>query len=72
MITVTTDHEYYLLNTDNLTKPIKMQFSKKKNIFPNFFLHFKNLDQILNILKKKMTLKAYVFPKLRSTNEVTR
>ena len=49
-----------------------MQFSKKKNIFPNFFLHFKNLDQILNILKKKMTLKAYVFPKLRTTNEVTR
>ena len=28
-----------------------------------FLLHFHNLKELLNILKKKMTLIAYVFPK---------
>ena len=32
-----------------------MQLSKKEKAFCQFFLYFWNVDQILNILKKKMT-----------------
>ena len=43
-----------------------MHLSKKeKNVFRTFLLDFLNLDQILNILNKKMALIAYVFPKLK-------
>ena len=49
-----------------------MQLSKKRNIFSKFFLHFRNLDSILNIFKKKMTLIADVFLNLRTPkNAVT-
>ena len=65
---LTTDEKQYLLN---LMQPIQMQWSKKK-LFPNFLLHFWNLDQSLNILKKKMTLKAYVFRRLRTAKDVLR
>ena len=36
-----------------------MKLSKKQKHFLTYFLHFKNLDQILGILKEKITLKAY-------------
>ena len=49
-----------------------MQLSQKKNIFPNFFFHFLNLDSIFNIFKKKMTLIAYVFSNLPTPIEVVR
>ena len=39
-------------------------FSKTRHIFCIFFFDFWNLHQILNILKKKMSLIADVFPKL--------
>ena len=68
---LTTDEKQYLLNRDNLMQPIQMQWSKKK-LFPNFLLDFWNLDQSLNILKKKMTLKAYVFRRLRTAKDVLR
>ena len=47
------DGKYSLLNRDNLTEPIQMQVSPKKKLFLDFFLHFLNLVQILNIFKKK-------------------
>ena len=34
------DGKYSLLTWDNLTQPIPMQLSRKKNIFSIFFLHF--------------------------------
>ena len=40
--------------------------SETKNCSLNFLLHFSKLDQILNTLKKKMTLTGFVFPKLRT------
>ena len=43
-----------------------MILSRKKKIFLNFLLNFWNLNSILNILEKKMTLTAFVFPKLRT------
>ena len=55
-------------------EPIQMQLSnKQKNFFRFFFLvHFLNLDQILNILKKKITLLGHVLPKLRTGKDVVR
>ena len=59
--TLITDDEYSLLNNDKLTQPIQIQIAKKEKKLSTFFLDFSNLHQILNIVKKKMTLKAYVF-----------
>ena len=49
---LTDDDKYSLLTRDNLAQPIQMQLSKKK-CFLNYFLRFSNVDQILNILKKR-------------------
>ena len=53
--------KYSLLNKDNLMQPIQMQLPKKEETLVQFFLHFWNLDQILRILKSKMTLIGYYF-----------
>ena len=62
--TLSTDEKYPLLNRENLMLPIQMKLSQKE--FLNFLPHFWNLDEISNILKKKMTLTTFVFPKLRT------
>ena len=46
-------------------KIFRCNYLRNKEIFPEFFLHFRNLDCILNIFKKTMTLIAYVFSNLR-------
>ena len=40
-----------------------MELSTKLKIFSQFFVHLWDLHQILNILKKKMSLRADVFRK---------
>ena len=48
-----------------LRTPLNSQHAKR---IPNtFWLHFWKLHQFLNIWAKKMTLIAYIFPKLRKT-----
>ena len=64
--TLATDEKYPVLNRDNLTIPIQMQLSKKQKIFSEFFSHSGNLDQILNILTKKIILINFVILKLRT------
>ena len=49
-----------------LVETIQLDLWGKKYIFLYFCVHFLNLHQILNIFKRKMTLIAYVFSKLRS------
>ena len=52
-----------------------MQLSKKRKNFSEFFfffLEFRNLNSILNIFKKKMTLIADVFLNLRTPKNVVR
>ena len=51
-----------------------MQLSLTKKLFLNFFFffHFRNLDKILNIFKKKITLIAHVFLKLRTPKNVVK
>ena len=46
-----------------------MQLSKKQ-FFHNTSLHFFNLDFVLNIFKKKMTLTTDVFLQLRTPKNV--
>ena len=54
--TLTTDNKVYL-HRKNLPQPIQMQLSKKKKLFLNLLLHFWNLNQLLNFLKKNMVLR---------------
>ena len=69
---LTADDKYYLPNRGNLLQHFQMELSKKREDCPNFFLLFLNLDSILNISKKKMTLIAHVFLNLRTRKDVVR
>ena len=69
---LTADDKRFLVNRDNLRQPINTQLSQKKNYFMNLFLQFWNLNKILKIFKKKMTLMADVFAKLRTPKNVVR
>ena len=44
----------------------KCNYLRNKKLFFNLWLHFWNLHQLPNILKKKMTFILHVFPKLRT------
>ena len=57
---------------DNLMQPIQMQLSEKLKTFSSFSLHFRSLSQILDIFRKKMTLIAYLFVRLRAAKNVVR
>ena len=69
---LTGDQKYSLRNRENLQQFIQMQLSKKQKVFSDFMLYYWNLHETLNILEKKMTLMAYVFPKLRTVKGVVR
>ena len=58
--------KYLVLNRDNLKVPIQMQLSQKQKTFPQFMPTF--LKSIFNFkhFKKKMTLIAFTFLKLRT------
>ena len=62
--TLAADQKYLVLHSDNLTILIQMELSQKQKTFSQFFLHFWNVDKILNFLKQKITLRAFAFPKL--------
>ena len=49
-----------------------MKLSKKQQTFLTFKLNFQKLHQILNISKQKMTLIAYVFPKLLTVKNMVK
>ena len=42
----------------------RCNYLRNKKLLPNFLLHFSNLADILKVLKKTMTLIAFVFSKL--------
>ena len=66
----TADDKYSLLNRDNLPQPIQIKLSNKQKSFYQFFTTFLcKCTSILNILNKKMSLIAYVFPKLQIAKE---
>ena len=49
-----------------------MQISRKEKKLSTFFLYFSNLDQNLNILRKKIILITYIFLKLWTSKDVLR
>ena len=65
------DDKYSLPNRDNLTQSVQMQLSQKQKPFSPFFAKFSNLASFFSF-KKKMTLIANVFPKLRTSKNVVR
>ena len=64
--------KYPVQDCENLQLPIQMQLSQKQNIFLNFLIHFWNLRQILNILKKRMIVIVNVFSKLQTVEILVR
>ena len=64
--TLTANEKYLVRDCENLPSPIQMQLSQKRRTFLQFFFHFWNLHQMLNILKKMMIVIANLFPKLRT------
>ena len=42
--TLDANDKYPVRNNDNLMIPVKMQLSKKKKLFRNSRLHFRNID----------------------------
>ena len=70
--TLTAVDMYSLLNREHITEPFQMQLSKKEIFFLNFFMHSSNLDPILNISKKGMTIMVYVLPKQNTAKDLVR
>ena len=64
--TFTADDKYSLLNRDKLTQRIQMQISQKHKTFSEFFPEILKSRLYFQHFEKKMTLIAYVFPKLRT------
>ena len=62
--TLSANNRYSVCSRENLPQTVQMQLSKKLKLFFNLLLNFGILHQILNILKKKMIIIAYVFLKL--------
>ena len=69
---LTADDKYSLLNRGNWLTHFQIQLSQKPKIFLFFFFHFLNLDSILNICVKRITLIADVFLKLRTLKSVVK
>ena len=70
--TLTADDKYSLNSKDKWMQTIEMLLSQKQNIFSWVFSAF--FESALNFehFQKKMTLIAYVFPKLPTTKDVLR
>ena len=58
---MTAGHRYSLLARDNLTQSIQMQLSLKGKTFSHVFLHFWNLEEILNIVKIRWSSQLMYF-----------
>ena len=62
--------KYSLRNRDNLTQPIQMQLSEKEETYLNFFVFLKATLNFKRFPKKKETLRADGYPKLRTPRNV--
>ena len=69
----TADEKYSVLNRDNVMQPIHMQLWREQKTFSQFsFSIFETYIKFGTFSKKKMTLIAYVFPKLPNPKNVVR
>ena len=70
---MTVDDKHYLLNRDNLTRPIQMQLSDKQKTFSVFFFRiFKISIKFQTLVKKKMTLIVDVFLEIPAPKSMVR
>ena len=58
--------EYHVLNRENLTIPIQMQFSQKQRTFPQFLNAFLKSSLNCKYFETKNERHRFVFPNLRS------
>ena len=70
--TLTPYDKYYLLNRGILTEHIQMHLSEKQKAFSELFYAFFKSTLNLQHFQKKVTLIAYVSPKLRTPKDVFR
>ena len=70
--TLTADDRYSLISKDKWMQTIQMHLSQKPKIFSELFGAFFESGLSFGHFQKKMTLIAYVFPKLRTTKDVLR
>ena len=70
--TLTADTKYPVEDWEILQFPMQMQLSEKWNTFSQFFFHFWNLHQTLNIFRKNMMVIANEFPKLHTVKNFVR
>ena len=69
---LTTGDNYSLVRRGNWTQTIQMHLSQKQEIFSEFFGAFFEFALNFEHFQKKITLIAYVFPKLATTKNVFR
>ena len=70
--TLTAYDKYSLLSRDNLYQPTQMHLSLKQKTFPQFFWKIFHSKSNFEHFSKKMTLIAYLFPKLRTPTDIAR
>ena len=68
--TLNADDKYSLHNRENLRQPIQMQFSKKQKVFSKEFATFLKSASSFEHCEKKISLIAYLFPKLETAKNV--
>ena len=64
--TLAANEKYPVLNRDNLTIPIQMHLSQKQKTFPEFLGAFSKCKLNFKYFEKNITLRYFVFPKLRT------
>ena len=69
---LTADDKYSVVSRDNLMQAIQVLLSQKQTVFSQYFCAF--FKSALNFIdfQKRMTLVAYVFPKLPAPKDVVR
>ena len=70
--TLTANDKYSFNGKDKWMQTIQMPLSQKENNFPEFFSSFFEFALNFENFQKKMSLMAYVFPKLPTTTDVLR
>ena len=68
--TLTTDDKYSRRNMLNFTQKLEAPLSQKQKPFSRFFIAFLKCALNLEHLEKKMSILAYLFPKILNPKEV--
>ena len=70
--TLAADDRYSLISKNKWMQTIQMHLSQKPRILPELFCAFFEFVLNFELFQKKITLIAYVFPKLPTTKDVLR